>query len=440
MLHHPMHTAHLLELLLQHRCQVLGDLERLDGDSDGGNTFGWLPIDGVLGDAFLDGDVVRILGEEVRHGTWVLGLQLLDVGLVIVVGHVVTEDLFAGFVRDGGVGVGSSASVGRDADLVAVLGGDGELDLVKVGEFLAGWSGESLQGGEFLVGLDGFDVVDADVVEADQERQFVDGHVLEHAFGVTLEALAQRLRRVLVGVVGDEGDVGSVVLGGVIACFRNVLAHVLVVSHEDLDAGGFGLHLHLLELGDGRRTWLLQVDALAAVGDALGEQTRVVGGTSRNQGKTRCGRWRQLCQTGSESGSVLELGRLLPSLEVLSGRRVGSASQEPWFDDVVHGCAWALLLKHLHGMVPSHAAVWCTASNENNFGLSLFGEFHVGATERALSSRREGTALLECRHGTSSCCDQCGGSKHDDVNRCGEFHFCVFCYSRMSKRKSRVVV
>mmetsp|Transcript_23863 Transcript_23863/g.66676 ORF Transcript_23863/g.66676 Transcript_23863/m.66676 type:complete len:443 (-) Transcript_23863:92-1420(-) len=405
--------ACLLQLLLQHRCQVLGDLEGLDGDTDGGDTLGWKSVDGVLGDALLDGDVVWVLGEEVWHGTWVLGLKLLDVGLVLVVWHVVTEDLLAGIVGDGGEGIGSAATVGRDADLVSVLRGDGELDLVEIGVLLAGWSWEGLHGGEFLVGLDGLDVVDGDIVEADQECQLVDGHVLQHTFGVTLEALSEGFWRVLVGIVGNEGDVGAWEGGGEFAGLGDVLADVLVVPHEHFDAGVLGFLLHLLQLGDGWGTWLLKVDALAALGDALGQQTRVVGRAAGDEGKTRGGWWWEVVEAGSEGGSVLGLGIHLPLLEFLAGWGLGSTTQEPWLNDVVHGRAWALLLEHLNGVVPSHSAVGCTASHQDDLGLAFLREVDGGSTEGTASEGGSTRGALE-GEGLS----RCEGAEHGEKESC----------------------
>ena len=116
---------------------------------------------------------------------------------------------------------GRSAAVGTHGDRHAVLGLDGEADLGEVGELLkkqdynvrsgkkwgatygrSGWVGEkserlSARAGERLaarvlnVGCDGLDVVDRDAPVGCEERELVDGHVLEHALGVALEALRE---------------------------------------------------------------------------------------------------------------------------------------------------------------------------------------------------------------------------------------------------------
>ena len=57
----------LAKLLLEDGREVLGNLERLDSNSNGGNSFRRFSIDSVLGNTFLDGNVIRILSKEVRH-------------------------------------------------------------------------------------------------------------------------------------------------------------------------------------------------------------------------------------------------------------------------------------------------------------------------------------------------------------------------------------
>mmetsp|Transcript_18394 Transcript_18394/g.31400 ORF Transcript_18394/g.31400 Transcript_18394/m.31400 type:complete len:345 (+) Transcript_18394:1122-2156(+) len=276
--------ACLFELFLKDGCKVFCDLECLDGNANGGNSLGRGSIDGVLGDTLLDGDVVRILGEEIRHGLWVLLLESLDVGLVFFVGHVVTEDLLSGGVGDHTEGIGSSTSVGLDAHFVSVLGLDGELNLVEIGIVLSAGSWEGLHGGEFLVGGDALDVIDGDIVEGDKKGEFVDGHVLEHTLGVTFKAFSETLGGVFVGIVGDKGDVGSGVGGGEFTGLAHVFADVLVVSHQHLHTGGLGFVHHGLELGHCWGTRLLEVDALGSPGNGFGQKTWIVGSTSTDKG------------------------------------------------------------------------------------------------------------------------------------------------------------
>merc|ERR1719263_456680 len=169
----------LLELLLKHGYEVLGDLEGLTGDLDCGDSLGFGAVGAEVRDPLLDSNVVGILAEEVGHG--------------------VAEELVAGRVGDLGVRGVATAAVGLDADLLAGLGLDGELDLVEVGETLSAGALEGLHGGELLVGSDGLDVVDGDIVEGNEEGELVNGHVLEHSLAVALEALSEGLGGRLVG-------------------------------------------------------------------------------------------------------------------------------------------------------------------------------------------------------------------------------------------------
>ena len=113
----------------------------------------------------------------------------------------------------------------------------------------------------------------------------MDGHVLEHSLAVALEALSEGLGGGLVGVVGDEGDVRSGVLGGKVPALGHVLANVLVVSHENGDVLRGGLLLHGLEEGDGGSSRLLKVNGGASVLDGLPKDARIVGRASRNEAK-----------------------------------------------------------------------------------------------------------------------------------------------------------
>ena len=325
----------LFELLLQERCQVFRHLQRFHGHTNRGHTLGFVARDRVLGDTLLDGNVVGILGEKVWHGGGVLGLQLLHVHLVFVVGHVVPKDFLPGLVRDSGERIRSSASIGLDTDFFARLGLDGELDLVKVGEFLARRSRKGLQAGEFLVGRDGFNVVDRDIVEGNQKGEFVNGHVLEHALGVSLKALAERFGRVFICIVAHEGNVRSRDRLGEFARLANVLADVLVVAHEDFDTGVFGFLFHLFELLDGGRPGFFEVDALGSVGNGFGQETRIVGGASADQGETGCSRGRQITESQGEFDTVLGLPFGLLIGKLLTRFRIFASTQEPRLNDVI---------------------------------------------------------------------------------------------------------
>mmetsp|Transcript_26043 Transcript_26043/g.47236 ORF Transcript_26043/g.47236 Transcript_26043/m.47236 type:complete len:216 (-) Transcript_26043:659-1306(-) len=203
---HATNYRHLLELLHKRRSKVLRHPQSLYRNGNGGQTLRLLTRRCELGRALLHRHVIRILRKEVRHGRGVLRLELLHGRLVFIVGHVITEHLLSLGICHGGERIGTAASIGGDADLLARLGLNGEFDLVEVGEILAGGSWEGLHAGEFLVGGDGFDVLNGYVVEGDEEGEFVDGHVFEHTFGITLEAFSKRLGRVLISIVGDKSD------------------------------------------------------------------------------------------------------------------------------------------------------------------------------------------------------------------------------------------
>ena len=279
------HLSRLLQLILQNRHKVLGHSERFTGNVNGGNSLGLGSVRTVVGNPLLDGDVIGILAEKVGHGAGIFLLQVRNIGLVLLIGHAVAEDLLAGGIGNHGVRGVSAASISLNAHLLSGLGLDGELDLVKVSPFLAGGSLERLHGGEVLVGGDGFNVFDGHIVEGNEEGQLVDGHVLEHSLAVALEALSEGLGGGLVGVVGDEGDVRSGVLGRKVPGLGHVLANVLVVSHENGDVLRGGLLLHGLEEGDGGRSGLLEVNGGASVLDGLSKDARIVGRASRNEAK-----------------------------------------------------------------------------------------------------------------------------------------------------------
>ena len=311
---------------MEGRGKELGNTKSLDSDVDGSNSSGFGSVRAEGGNGFLHGNVIGILGEEVRHGSRIFLLQDADVGNVIFVRHGVSEGFLSGGISNSGVGNITSASVGLDTDTVSTLGGDGEFDLVEIGEVVSGRSLQCLARGEFLVGLTLFNGFDTDVVETDQKGQFVDGHVLQHTFSVTLEALSQRFRGVLVGVVGNESDVGSFVGGSECTSLGDVFADVLVVSHKDSDTGSLGFVSHGSEFGNSRSSRLFQVDSGASVGNALSKQTRIVGGTSRNQSQTlfAISDGGELAHALVESDAESSLGLLLEFTEFRASRTSGT--------------------------------------------------------------------------------------------------------------------
>merc|ERR1719460_2398477 len=101
---------------------------------------------------------------------------------------------------DGAAALGGAAAVGLDGDGLARLGGDSEADLGEVGELLARRPGEGEHARVLGIRHDRGNVVHRDAVVSSEEGKLVDGHVLEHALRVALEALAELLLLVRVVV------------------------------------------------------------------------------------------------------------------------------------------------------------------------------------------------------------------------------------------------
>ena len=180
------------------------------------------------------------------------------------------------------------------------------------------------------------------VVKGGEERELVDRHVLKHTPRHCARSTHRETRGcVLVGVVGYEGDVRSGDGRGELAGLAHVLAHVLVVSHEDYDVGGLGLGGHGLELGNGGRAGLLKVDALGAMLDRLGEEVGVVGGAARDEREARSGGGGEVIERSGELGAVLGLGLCLPFLELGASGPLATGTHEPGLDDIVKGCVGA---------------------------------------------------------------------------------------------------
>ena len=84
-----------------------------------------------------------------------------------------------------------AAPVGVDTDLGSGFCGDRESNPREIGEVIS--RRRALLGAQIGVGLVGDDVrqgLGVDAEEGHQQRELVDGHVLEHALGVALEALS----------------------------------------------------------------------------------------------------------------------------------------------------------------------------------------------------------------------------------------------------------
>mmetsp|Transcript_28519 Transcript_28519/g.49246 ORF Transcript_28519/g.49246 Transcript_28519/m.49246 type:complete len:222 (-) Transcript_28519:670-1335(-) len=203
--HSPCPFSFLLELLHKHGCKIFRHPQRLNGNTNRRHALRLFSSHGMLRHTLLHSHIIRILRKKVWHGRGILLRKCLHLHLIFVIRHIITEHLLV-IRRDGCIRVGTPASIGGDTHLLTGLGLDGEFDLIEVGPFLARGASECLHAGELLVGRDAFDVFDRDVVEGDEEGEFVDGHVFEHTFGIAFEAFSKRFRGVLVGIVGDKSD------------------------------------------------------------------------------------------------------------------------------------------------------------------------------------------------------------------------------------------
>mmetsp|Transcript_11640 Transcript_11640/g.17457 ORF Transcript_11640/g.17457 Transcript_11640/m.17457 type:complete len:218 (+) Transcript_11640:673-1326(+) len=152
----------------------------------------------------------------------------------------------------------------------------------------------------------------------------------------------------------------------------NVLAYILVVSHEYFYACGFSLFLHCFELNNSGSTGLLKVDAFGSTSDRFGKKTWVISSSSTDESKTGCLRGRKISHGSCELYSIGSFPFSLAFLEVISSRSISSSSHEPGLNNVVKRSTWALLFNQLKTMVPSHTTVRSSTSNKHYFSLSFF--------------------------------------------------------------------
>mmetsp|Transcript_52473 Transcript_52473/g.77717 ORF Transcript_52473/g.77717 Transcript_52473/m.77717 type:complete len:236 (+) Transcript_52473:489-1196(+) len=225
-------TLFLTELLSKSRCQVLCNLQCFTGYFNSSNSLGLFSSNAGFGHTLFDGNVIRILRKEIRHGTGVFLLQFFYVGHIFFIRHLVSENLGARCISDCGVRCVTPATIGLHGNLFPSLGFDGELNFIEIGKFLSAWSLECLHAREFLISCHALDVINRHVVKRHQKCKLVNGHVLKHTLRVTFEAFPETLCGWLVGVVGHKRHVRVGHSGGVFTHVANVLAYVLVVSHE----------------------------------------------------------------------------------------------------------------------------------------------------------------------------------------------------------------
>mmetsp|Transcript_25045 Transcript_25045/g.50828 ORF Transcript_25045/g.50828 Transcript_25045/m.50828 type:complete len:209 (-) Transcript_25045:462-1088(-) len=162
---------------------------------------------------------------------------------------------------------GRATPVGLDGYALARLGGDGEANLGEVGELLARGALQREHLRVLHVRRHALDVLHGDAVVGGEHCQLVDSHVLEHALGVPLEALAKLLGlvRVVVHERRRRARCGLLELEGLL----HVRRHVLVVAHVHGHALGSGVLAHLLQLLHGGRARLLEKDVRRARLDHL---------------------------------------------------------------------------------------------------------------------------------------------------------------------------
>mmetsp|Transcript_20937 Transcript_20937/g.53525 ORF Transcript_20937/g.53525 Transcript_20937/m.53525 type:complete len:397 (+) Transcript_20937:484-1674(+) len=369
----PAHCACLrlgLERLGEHRREVLSALERLHRNVDGRHALrrAGCPGEDVSCGTLLESDVIIRLQEEVWHHLGVLlGLSVADL-LEVVVGSHRAEDLLAVDRHDrlGIAALGRAAPVGVHGDGLAVLGDDREAHLGEVGELLARGSRQRQAARVLGIRRDRGDVVDSDAVVRCEQCELVDSHILQHALSVALEALAELL--LLVRVVVHKLRLRARCLLLKLECLEDVRRHVLVVAHVHRHALLLRILHHLLELGDGRRAGLLEVDVRAAGSDHILQQLRVVCGAARDEGEARALNLK-LGNVLHKLGAILALHLLRPLAEDFSRRRVGARAEEVGLDDSGHLGRRHVALEHLFTVVPAHATLGHPTADKHNIAL-----------------------------------------------------------------------
>jgi hypothetical protein len=226
----------------------------------------------------------------------------------------------------------------------------------------------------------------------------MDGHVLEHALGIALEAFPEGLGGILVRVVGHERDLRALGGSGKLPGLADELADILVVPHEDGNPGSSSFGPHGFEFGDRGGTGLFEVNGGAAGPDGFAQQAGVVGRAARNESKALGGSRREFGSGLEELDTVVgrsrgdEFGKFGTSRssgacklkkgackvrdrDVMRVRIARLAwvlltgTQEPSLNNVAKFGRGAFISKELDGMIPSHSTERSAASNEDDFAL-----------------------------------------------------------------------
>ena len=234
--------------------------------------------------------------------------------------------------------------------------------------------------------LDRGDRVDRHAPVRREQRQLVDRHVLEQALAVALEALGQlRLRvRVVVHVGGDGAGPG---LLGLLQRLAHVRRHVLVVPHVH---GHLPLRreaAHRLELLDGGRARLLEVDGGAAGFDDLAQQARVIRRPPRNERHPRPVRLRHV-RHGLAEGHAFRARLRSPGGERGAWRRVGARAEEPRLHHRAERRRGSVAVQHLLGMVPPHAPLGHASADTDHVARGFGGHDAARSPQRGTRPRR----------------------------------------------------
>mmetsp|Transcript_10463 Transcript_10463/g.33462 ORF Transcript_10463/g.33462 Transcript_10463/m.33462 type:complete len:418 (+) Transcript_10463:418-1671(+) len=340
-----------VELGLEDRGEVLGELEGVDGDLDGGDVGRLEAFDGALGAGLLELGVLVFLGEEVAEPVGVLGHACLDALGLGVVDELAGVDLGAVGRENGRAAAVARAAISLDAHLRAGGVDQGEVDAGEVG---AAVEGEALGPGRVL-DLHVGERLGGHAEKLRRERELVDGHVLEEALRVPGEALAEGLLGVVVPRLEDEPRAG--VRLERLERALDVARDVLDEPHEHRDPRRLGLGRHRLQLRDRRGPGLLQEDVRRAGRERRPEQLRVVHRPSRDQ--------RDLRRPDRPFEETLARARrephVLPRLDHLGLKRRAArgrlpAAEEPRLHDVAQPSRRARPFDQLEAVEPPHPA------------------------------------------------------------------------------------
>mmetsp|Transcript_13783 Transcript_13783/g.24955 ORF Transcript_13783/g.24955 Transcript_13783/m.24955 type:complete len:294 (-) Transcript_13783:58-939(-) len=283
------------------------------------------------------------------------------------------EKFITGFIGNNCIGNTSTTTIRLNGNLLSRLCRDCELNLVKIRPLLARRSLERLHGRKVGIGLDGFDIFHSNIIETHEQGKFMNGHILQHAFGISFKALSQRFRSVFIRIVGNKGNMRTRMCRGKLATLFDVLCHIFIISHENRHSGIVCFLFHRLEFGNSRSTWFFQVNGGTSCRNGLSQQFRIVRRASRHECHSlfafRDG-WEFLEGLVKFHSKVVHRF-LLKFSKFRSSRATGAGTHEPRFHDVAQDGRRTLASQELNGMIPSHSTKRGTASNEDHLALII---------------------------------------------------------------------